>query len=115
MTTVPSVGDRIEVFWNYGDQFYIVTVDNIKTNGSHIINFDYGDQEQFDIQDEVWRTPDVLNVNSINLPTLQSKVPDILRSILKSIGNMSFMLHQGYSICKRRTGALKICQVRFSK
>lgn len=70
VTTVPSVGDRIEVFQPDKYQYFIGTIGKIKSNGNQTINYDDGDQETLNHPEDIWRTPETRNVNSNILPTL---------------------------------------------
>lgn len=93
---LPSVGNRLEVFWPIDQSFYPGTVSAVDADGHHI-SYDDGDEEVLKLNDEVWRVLPAKNA-SFPLTQLDSTEQDVLKDLFETFGNKSFMRYhaQGF-------------------
>lgn len=91
---VPSVGDRVEIFWPLDNMHYPGHVSHITDTGQHVINYVDYDVETLTISDETWRYQSSLDAALGNFSALPSNEKQILKNIMDSFGNKPFVRHQ---------------------
>lgn len=78
--------------------FYPGTIASVTSDGNHVVNYDDGETETLDLESEVWKPVEVMSAQFSGFPSVASNSPDVLRSIMETLGQKPFMLHhaQGF-------------------
>jgi len=101
---VPSVGDKIEVYWEDDNKFYPGTVATFTPNTGDIqIYYDDGDIEALKIQEETWRFPSQESVVAngvelapgMNLPSIEKEV---IGNYYEAFGSKEFLSHHAQGL-----------------
>lgn len=94
ISPLPSIGDKLEIYWPLENQYYPGHVASIDGETQMFnINYDDGDQETVNLSDEVWRFqgPDAVHGN---IAELQSNEVEDLQKYYSFFGHKEFMSHQ---------------------
>ena len=91
---LPSVGDRVEIFWPIDNAFYKGSVSELTPDGKHVIVYDDEDVETIMMSEENWKYESSAHAELGNFTTLPSDEQRVLREIMSVFGNKSFLRHQ---------------------
>ena len=103
LTSLPSIGDSIEIYWPLDDVFYAGKVSSIN-NDDNKYNIDYadGEKESLDLSGEVWKysSQDVMessNVQALRV-NMRSTEQEELTLYVDTFGHKDFMKFQAQGL-----------------
>ena len=95
---LPSVGDKISVFWPLYDTYYDGTVGaQQEENGNLTINYEDGETECLNMTEEEWKYTNTINASSSNITTnleVTCTEQEVLKNMVEHFGNKSFLKHK---------------------
>lgn len=81
-STIPPLGDHVEIIWRFDDHCYPGTVSRINGKGQHFIAYDIGDVDTLNMASETLYSCSIfIATSSAAFPALDSDSPLVIRQM----------------------------------
>jgi len=98
LMSIPSIGEKIEVYWPLEAQFYPGTVNSIEDD-KVVVHYDDGDTETLEMEKENWRYPHITsNRASLDNFEMKSSEAEVLKQYHRVFGYKDFMAYQAQGL-----------------